>query len=149
MLGAALLHRGELVLAFAQLDRVLEIEPMNTRARALRAATRLEFRDDRGAIADAERTLADTPRALEKLEQRAWVLAIRGEAKRRAYGLDLALTDLDESIRIDPDNAFALRSRALVHASIGDFGAARRDLARAAAVRTSDLLARTVLEKHY
>jgi hypothetical protein len=80
--------------------------------------------DHDGAIADAERAIAITPRL-----GAAWV--VRGRARHAKGDIPAARADWDRAISIDPNNAEAFHNRAVVKAIRSDLAGAIRDYTRA------------------
>lgn len=69
----------------------------------------------------------------ESAQGRANALANRGDAQFRAGDLGAAMEDYDEAVRLVPQDAALLTSRALLHIARGDVAAARVDFDRAVA----------------
>jgi tetratricopeptide (TPR) repeat protein len=70
----------------------------------------------------------------------AKVLIFRGKAYGQTGDLDRCLADIEEAVRLDPTNAFALSARGDVHLARKDYDHARADYTKAASLDPSNAL---------
>lgn len=135
-LARALLERGQVHAsreafdhAIRDYDAALALQPNSQQAWELREAA--VYGRSEGQLDELDlltRALAENPNEPGLWNNRCWVRALSGEE------LEYALADCNEALRLDPDNAAALDSRALVHFKRGDFDAAIADYNAALAV---------------
>ena len=127
----ALLGRGALRLAandadgaLEDLNTVLRLQPGNAVALRLRMQVRARQKDFAGALADADAAMANGMQTSGFHVDRAYLWLAQGDEAR-------ALRELEESLRLDPRNATALRSRAWLHFRAARFEDSERDFSAA------------------
>jgi tetratricopeptide (TPR) repeat protein len=124
------LARGEYQKVIANWTEVIRIDPKNTAAHVNLGAARYMNGDVEGAIAEFDKALTFGPdqATLENL------LNNRGAALRDKGEFDRAFADLDQAIRLNPNNQRAWYNRALVWQRKGDSGREIEDETRAIAI---------------
>ncbi|CAG8607035.1 3056_t:CDS:2 [Ambispora leptoticha] len=85
--------------SLVDLDKSLEIDPINTSALAIRGITYHITSKHEESLADLNKSLEIDPNYVSALEQRAW---------RMMNSYEESLADLNKSLEIRPDNARAL-----------------------------------------
>ena len=132
--GAAAQQQNRPVLAISLYNECIEWAdlPSDTLALVLtnRAAARQATRDYEGALRDYGAALEIDPARANAYNGRCWAYA---RLRRPAE----ALVDCEESLRLAPDDPYALDSRALVHWLMSRDNLARDDLERARALDPS------------
>jgi tetratricopeptide (TPR) repeat protein len=110
-------HRG----AIAEYSEAISDAPNLAEAYDMRGLAYANSRDLPAALEDLNRAIALKPSLSIAYNNRCWARALAGQ------GLTLALADCDEALRLAPDNASFLNSRALVEFQQHDFRAAFGD----------------------
>jgi len=125
--------RGAHAAALRDFDAALALAPYDasaTRGRELALQGRTDaVTADLAALTEA---LAETPRDAALLNNRCWVRAVAGRE------LEVALADCNAALLIEPGNANALDSRALVHLKRGALDDALRDYEAALALTPNE-----------
>lgn len=119
---------GDTVGAIADYDEALELNPSADLALRLRATLHLELKNYDRAIADADRGAQLAPSVAEHHNQRCWARAVANR------DLETARTACDLALRLQPNDANVLDSRALVGLRQGRFQEALSDWAAAVAL---------------
>ena len=118
------------------LDRALEIDPGDYRARVERGLLRLAGGDPRGALADFDQAIRAKPGAAAAYLDRSQARTVLGDPGG-------ALQDLDMAIRLQPDLFQAYVNRAAIRDSRGDATGALADLDAAIRLSPGDPVATT------
>lgn len=116
-------QKGEVDLALADYDQIIERDPGNVNARLARASTYLQRRDNEAALADYDKAIELDPRS---------TYAYLGRA--RLYlndDVDRAIADYDRALLIHPDNVHAYIGRSFAYETKGEPDRALADCARA------------------
>lgn len=116
--------------AFADLSRVIEINPKYEAAYINRGIARME-RDPKGAIADFDAAIRIRPEYADAFVNRGWVRFGTGDA---AGGI----ADFDTAIRINPRHYQAHLRRGIARLSRRELSGAREDLATAIRLKPLD-----------
>jgi tetratricopeptide (TPR) repeat protein len=116
--------------AFADLSRVIEIDPKYASAYINRGIARME-RDPKGAIADFDAAIRIIPDYADAFVNRGWVRFGTGDA---AGGI----ADFDSAIRINPRHYQAHLRRGIARLGRRDLSGAREDLAAAIRLKPLD-----------
>ena len=120
--------------AIADFDRVLTLEPANTRALVHRGEAYSQ-------VGDFGRALADLNRAIQLDARDPGALVARGLVQQRRGRLDLALADFDAALKIHPRDQQALRNRGALQAVLGHLDAAIEDFDAVIQMNRNDPLA--------
>src|SRR5262249_31792696 len=123
--------KAEVERAIAACTHILEDRserPNHAMALRNRCAIKDTAGDYEGALVDCDRAIALEPAATIGYERRGNVLRDKGESTR-------AMSDYDEAIRRDPQNAWALYARGALKRHIGDRAGGDRDVARAKQIK--------------
>lgn len=107
--------------AIADFDQALRLDPRYMDALLLRSNSHERLGDVRRALADAEAAVRIDANSAWAHNLRCWDLALLNE------NLGLARASCDNALRLSPEYADALDSRALVHMRGGNFEAALTD----------------------
>jgi serine/threonine protein kinase/predicted Zn-dependent protease len=111
--------------ALAHLDRALEIEPGNGEALFQRGWRHVELKDFSAALGDADRLIAAEPRSV-------WGRALKAECYFGLHDGDAALAEIEQAIRLQPDEAVNYAFRGNIHRNFfADYNKALADLSRA------------------
>ncbi len=113
--------------AMADFDAALRLKPDQINALAGRGWTYSALGQHQRAIQDMDRVVSKKPNA-NTYNMRCWERAVWGQQ------LGAALADCNESLKLKPDYAAALDSRALVHYRRGEYGLAVGDASGALSV---------------
>jgi tetratricopeptide (TPR) repeat protein len=127
--GSVHYQRGAFDRAVADYDAALALQP-GLRDVAMQREAALHGRENEAAnqLATLTRMITEDPRNAVLWNNRCWIRAVAGDE------LEFALSDCNESIRLQPRNAEALDSRGLVHIKRGEFAAAVADYNAALAI---------------
>jgi tetratricopeptide (TPR) repeat protein len=126
MRAVAYREKGETDEALKDFDRAIALSPKNVLFLSQRARTYLQKSDYDRAIADYTAAIALEPKNAD-----LWV--DRCDAKVSKSHAD-ALSDCDQAIRLDPNNAYAFSVRGLIKLLLGDQAGSAADYARAKAL---------------
>jgi tetratricopeptide (TPR) repeat protein len=121
MRAGLLLRKKDVASAMKDLDYILAKSPDNVAALQARAAAYIDERDFVQAEKDIDVILGQTPNDYNQLNSRCWVRAILGKQ------LDDALADCENALKLKPDFAAALDSRAFVQLRLGQLDASIDD----------------------
>lgn len=137
------LERLEYAQARQDLDESARLDPSIGEVLYFRASLRAIGQDFDGAIADASEAIR---LGLRNDQSLAGAYQIRGTAKyKQGRTSEVALADLDEALRLDPECVDGLIGRGAVRMIAGDFDRARADLAEALRLQPDRLDARANL----
>src|SRR5262249_50854176 len=126
--GRAFARRKDYDRALADFDAATGINPDNVRARYNRAEAYEAKNDFSRAVEDYDALTRLQPSNAGIWNGRCWARAVIGA------DLDGALADCNESLRLKPDVANTIDSRALVNLKRGDLDAALADYDRALSI---------------
>ena len=122
-------QRGAYAHAVADYDAALALQPgLELALRYREAALRGSAQMAESQLDTLSRQIADNPDNATLYNNRCWMRAVDGEQ------LDLALSDCDEALRLDPRMAAAFDSRGLVRMKRGEFAEALADYEAALAL---------------
>lgn len=121
--GTAQSLRGEYERAIQTLSKALELDPDNATAYMHRGIALLESGQPDPAIEDFSASL--------QREQNAFCYYNRALAWLAKHDFERALRDLDEAVRLSPQDAESYNLRAIVHSGLGDQERAIADSERA------------------
>ncbi|WP_235885069.1 tetratricopeptide repeat protein [Bradyrhizobium frederickii] len=116
-------QKGEVDLAIADYDQIIERDPGNVNARLYRASIHVQRRDNEAALADYDKVIELDPRNTYGYLGRA-----------RLYlkdDVDRAIADYDRALLIHPDNVHARIGRSFAYETKGESNRALADCARA------------------
>ncbi|TQF37779.1 hypothetical protein UNPF46_18905 [Bradyrhizobium sp. UNPF46] len=116
-------QKGEVDLALADYDQIIERDPGNVNARLNRASIYVQRRDNEAALADYDKVIGLDPRN---------TYAYLGRARLYANDdVDRAIADYDRALLIHPDNVHAYIGRSFAYETKGEPDRALADCARA------------------
>ena len=95
--GSMLAVQGQLDKAFADINRVLELEPRNVQALIERSVVHVKKKSQEMALADLNRALSIQPDDFQALFARSSVYMLMGRLYR-------ALADCDKAVRVEPND---------------------------------------------
>ncbi|UWU66728.1 lipopolysaccharide assembly protein LapB [Bradyrhizobium sp. NC92] len=116
-------QKGEIDLAIADYNEIIERDPGNLNARLARASIYVQRRDHEAALADYDKVIE-----LDRNNTYAYLGRARLNLKD---DVDRAIIDYDRALRIHPDNVHALIGRSFAYETRGESDRALADCARA------------------
>ena len=123
-------EQGDYQGALADLNRALQLEPNNVRARLGRGAMKVRVKDYQGALADFNRAIQLEPNSAKGYINRGGVRSLQFQGIQDNKG---ALADLNRAIQLDPSDADAYNNRSLLrYHNLKDRSGAITDLQKVA-----------------
>lgn len=120
-------QKGEVDLAIADYNQIIERDPANQNARLQRAFAQLEKRRTDAALADFDKIIELDPRAVYARLGRARIYLAKGD-------IDRAIADYDQALLVHPENVIVLVDRGLAFIRKGELARAMADCDRAAEI---------------
>ena len=103
-------EQGDYQGALADLNRALQLEPNNVKARNSRGAVKVRVKDYQGALADLNRAIQLEPNSAKAYINRGALKSLQFQGIQDNKG---ALADLNRAIQLDPSDADAYNNRSL------------------------------------
>lgn len=114
-------HQGKLSKALENINRAIELSPLDIPPYIDRGIIRYQLNDFQGAMSDYNHVLSKDPNQKTALYNRALLNSFVGLYTK-------SLEDFDNLLKIDPDNYFAIYNRAMLRVRSGQFQGAIEDL---------------------
>ncbi|OKO82362.1 hypothetical protein AC629_23875 [Bradyrhizobium sp. NAS80.1] len=124
-------QKGEIGLAIADYDQIIEHDPGNLNVRLQRAFAHVARRDTDAALADYDKVVELDPTAVYAHLGRARIYQTKGD-------IDRAIADYDQGLRIHPDNVIAHVDRGLAYNVKGEPDRGIADCNRAIEISPQD-----------
>lgn len=115
---------GEYDLAISNLDKALQLEPNNLRAKATKADVLYESGHVDEAIKELDNILSDYPEWTYGYHRRGWF-------KENEGNVDGAINDYTTAVTLDPEDAYSFFCRGKMYEKKGDVSLAKEDYLKA------------------